>query len=307
MLLFRWVQTNYQGHSSKSGVYQIRNLNNGRVYIGSAKCFRVRKQQHVASLKRTTHHNKYLQHDFNKCGEEMFIFEVLEVVEGEQVDRILIEQTKLDSLYDNQDACYNFKKQAIYINGELISAGLSTLESKKKRSESAKRMWKQETHRVKIREAMKPYRDEQVINLNKYREEALKAASKTNAKHYGKLIDPEGTVFDITNMQKFCDDRKLDRRCMTQVLKGNIPSYYGWRTYKLETIGVPYVTNKNHRQKQFKLLGPDGHVYSDTNIANFAKTHNISKENLSAVIRGIRKHHKGWSLCDEAQLLTESI
>lgn len=300
------MQTNYNGHSSKSGVYQIRNLTNGRVYVGSAKRFKQRYSEHVKSLGKGTHHNKFLQHDFNKCGSDEFIFEVLEVIEGTQADRILVEQIKLDLLYDNQDTCYNFQKKAIYISGELISAGLSTLESKKKRSESAKRMWQDETHREKVHQAMTPYREEQIKTLYKYREEALKKASSVNAKHYGIILDPSGNIHDITNMQKFCDERKLDRRCMTQVLHGKIPSYYGWRTYNPDLVGSSYISNKNHRQTEFKLLSPDGVVYSDKNIASFAKKHGLGKENLSAVLRRRRKQHKGWTLYVENELLTAS-
>lgn len=299
------MQTNYYGQSNKSGVYQIRNLNNGRVYIGSAKLFSGRCQQHLYSLGKGTHYNKFLQNDFNKCGTDAFIFEVLEVVEGDKANRILVEQTKLDQLYDNQDMCYNFQRKAIYVNSGSISNGLLKEETRKKLSDASKRMWQDPTHREKLRRAMKPYRDEQIKNLDKYREQAVKNAAAVNAKHYGKVIDPEGTLFDIANMQKFCDIRNLDRRCMTQVLRGEIPSYYGWRTYAENLVGIPYISNKSHRERRFKLIGPDGAVYDDCNIAAFAKKHNLNKENLSAVIRGKRKRCKGWMLFVESQSIDQ--
>lgn len=102
----------YNGYSNASGVYHISNKINRRIYIGSAKSFKVRYQQHIKSLEKGTHHNKFLQHDFNKCGTDAFVFEVLEVVEGEQADRLLVEQKYVDIYHDNQDSCYNFKKQA---------------------------------------------------------------------------------------------------------------------------------------------------------------------------------------------------
>lgn len=107
------METNYNGHSNKSGIYQIRNLNNGRVYVGSAKLFSGRCHQHLYSLRRGTHHNKYLQHDFNKCGEEAFVFEVLEVVQSsKQEDRLIVEQQHIDKHNDKQ-TCYNLRKEVV--------------------------------------------------------------------------------------------------------------------------------------------------------------------------------------------------
>lgn len=298
------METIYNGHSLKSGVYQIRNLNNGRVYIGSAKRFKQRYSDHIKSLIKGTHHNKYLQNDFNKCGPDAFVFEVLEVVEGEQSNRILVEQVKLDVLYDNQDMCYNFQKKAVYTNGESISIGLSNPESKKIRSENAKKMWQDEVHRIKVRNAMEPYREEQIKTLNKHREDALKKAVDMNSKYHGKVIDQYGNVHEIFNLKKFSEIHDLNCATLHKVVYGINHSHKGWRAYKPELDGVAYVQNKSHRQKNFILVGPDGLIYRDKNIASFAAMHNLNKENLSAVIRGIRKRHKGWTLYVENQLLT---
>lgn len=139
------MQTNYKEHSNKSGVYQILNTTNGRVYIGSAKMFKTRYNHHIVSLCKGTHHNKYLQNDFNKCSKEAFIFEVLEVVEGEQSDRLLIEQSYIDVHYDNQDGCYNFKKETVASSRSCFSKDPKA--TKEKRSESAKKMWADEEYR----------------------------------------------------------------------------------------------------------------------------------------------------------------
>lgn len=63
----------------KSGVYQIRNLVNGKIYIGSSKNLKNRKcHDHLNTLKRNKHQNNYLQNAFNKYGEDNFIFEIIE-------------------------------------------------------------------------------------------------------------------------------------------------------------------------------------------------------------------------------------
>lgn len=69
---------------NKSGIYQIRNLVNNKIYIGSAEEFYRRKNyEHFYSLKRNKHVNRKLQRAYNKYGEQNFIFEIIEFVEDE--------------------------------------------------------------------------------------------------------------------------------------------------------------------------------------------------------------------------------
>lgn len=128
------MNTNYNGHSRKSGIYQIRNLINGKVYIGSAKRFKSRFAHHLNSLSKGTHHNKHLQGAFNRDGSGAFIFEVLEVVEGEQTDRLLVEQKHLDSYQESWENCYNFKKQSKAVPRSCCSNNPE--ETQKKRKET---------------------------------------------------------------------------------------------------------------------------------------------------------------------------
>lgn len=62
-----------------SGIYQIRNLVNGKRYIGSAKCFRKRWASHRSSLRKNQHSSRHLQNSWNKNGEGAFAFEVIEL------------------------------------------------------------------------------------------------------------------------------------------------------------------------------------------------------------------------------------
>lgn len=66
---------------SNSGIYTIRNTANGKMYVGSALNLARRKSQHKWRLVRGTHHSPKLQAAWNKHGEQLFAFEVLEVVE----------------------------------------------------------------------------------------------------------------------------------------------------------------------------------------------------------------------------------
>lgn len=65
-------------------IYRITNMANGKFYIGSADSFARREWQHKYALRRNEHKNPHLQASWNKHGEEMFVFEVVEQIpEGE--------------------------------------------------------------------------------------------------------------------------------------------------------------------------------------------------------------------------------
>lgn len=76
----------------KSGVYQIKNIVNGKRYIGSSSDLQARRRYHFGRLRRGVHSNAYLQHSFDKYGEKAFVFEILEFVE---IDKLLISEQKL--------------------------------------------------------------------------------------------------------------------------------------------------------------------------------------------------------------------
>lgn len=62
-----------------SGIYQIRNLLNGKRYTGSACKFRGRWHNHRSQLRRGIHGNVKLQNAWAKAGEQSFSFEVIEL------------------------------------------------------------------------------------------------------------------------------------------------------------------------------------------------------------------------------------
>ncbi len=81
--------------SGVSGIYQIRCLANGKVYVGSAVDLKARWKAHCGLLSRGNHHSVILQNAWTKHGADQFVFEVLEIV-GNKADLIRIEQEYLD-------------------------------------------------------------------------------------------------------------------------------------------------------------------------------------------------------------------
>ena len=80
---------------NKSGIYQIINLINEKIYIGSAIKFRKRWNLHKLQLRKNIHENRHLQAAWNKYGEESFSFEILEYVEKQFL--LLIEQQYINT------------------------------------------------------------------------------------------------------------------------------------------------------------------------------------------------------------------
>ena len=63
-----------------SGIYIIRNLDNGKFYIGSSKNVTLRWRKHRSELRGGCHGNSMLQRAWTKHGEDSFSFEMLESV-----------------------------------------------------------------------------------------------------------------------------------------------------------------------------------------------------------------------------------
>ena len=116
----------------KSGIYQIRNLVNGKVYVGSAVNLHIRRKTHLYDLRHQKHPNQKLQRAYNKYGEKSFIFEIIEIIEDKSklVER---EQFYIDNLNVIKEG-YNICP----IAGSQLGAKRSE-ESKKRMSEAQRR------------------------------------------------------------------------------------------------------------------------------------------------------------------------
>ena len=87
---------NIIGTYKKSGIYKIVNLMTEQVYVGSSKDMGKRLSGHYKALLANKHPSKYLQHSWNKYGERMFVAEVIEFCQIENL--IVKEQYWIDTL-----------------------------------------------------------------------------------------------------------------------------------------------------------------------------------------------------------------
>ena len=126
------------------GIYKIENLINGKVYVGSSVDVEKRRYHHFYEMKKGIHKNEYLQRVFDKYGESIFEFFVLEEVGNTD---ILLEREDfwINSFRANdREFGYNIRKFAENNLGFRHSE-----ESKRKMSESQKgekSVWWGRTH-----------------------------------------------------------------------------------------------------------------------------------------------------------------
>lgn len=139
-----------------SGIYQIKNLINGKIYIGSSRYIKSRLSSHKRDLIRNRHDNSYLQAAWNKYGEATFEFSKLEVVNNfddlEKREQFWIDWTQCYK----RNIGYNLRTIANNNGGISYNIGRKhTLEARLKMSISLKGRIKSEELRKSISERQK--------------------------------------------------------------------------------------------------------------------------------------------------------
>ena len=80
---------------STSGIYAIRHLASGKMYIGSAVNIFKRWGEHRRALTGGEHHSRYLARAWMRYGPDAFVWEILQLIEN-PADLIRVEQEYLD-------------------------------------------------------------------------------------------------------------------------------------------------------------------------------------------------------------------
>ena len=123
-------------------IYQIKNSETGKCYIGQTTDFKRRKREHLNELRKHKHSNLYLQNAFDKYGEDCFEFTILEECDKEQAN-------EREIFWLN-----NFGGFASYDNYNLCQAGGAKGISEETREKLRSKTVSEETRR-KMSEAKK--------------------------------------------------------------------------------------------------------------------------------------------------------
>jgi len=171
-----------------SGVYQISNTLNGKVYVGGSVNIRTRLMGHFRSLRRGSHHSQKLQRAWEKYGEETFSVSVLEKVSPEGVEQS--EQKWLDRLRPHTTG-YN-----ICPKGRIRIGIPHTPETRAKISRAMSGRKLSESHVEQIRERMRghvhsPDALRRITDAATGKKHTAETKKKIGAAHRGKTVSAE--------------------------------------------------------------------------------------------------------------------
>lgn len=325
----------YQGNSLKSGVYKITNILNGRIYIGSAKEFKERWKQHRYALKNNKHSNKFLQADYNKCGEDAFKFEVLVVTNSDKQERLFLEEQYISQFYDKGENCYNLCSRAISREGAVSNNPLST---KEKMSISMKEAWKTMPEETKQRRSKlisaaltTPEAKERIKKKwedQNYREKMKKFSAQNGGWNKGikfpQYSDSNHPMYGKKHSQQTIDKikntiKELDRKPWNKGVTGyKMPPCSDQKREKLKIAHTGKILTEETKNKisenrkgknagrnstsakvyeGFTLLSPDGTTYNRIEcLTEFAKDNNLNMKCLWKLIKGKLKSSQGWKI-----------
>ena len=171
------------------GIYQIRNIINEHIYIGSSHNIEERFKRHKRDLYNQTHHSIYLQRAYNKYGINNFVYEIIEEVyiEKDLLDREQYYIDKLNPQYNVSTKATNcvlcgvqngmYGKQSAFKGKshtesakQRIAQGhvgiTRSIESRQKQSESLKQYYSSHDSKLKGRKT-KPMSKEDKLKRSK--------------------------------------------------------------------------------------------------------------------------------------------
>lgn len=122
-----------------NGIYIIKNTIDSRVYIGECKNFYKRYGRHKSNLLNNKHCNIKLQNFVNTYGIDTLIFDILEVVDENRIDREIEYIKQYDSINSGFNIILDSRTMA-HINNTMRKEGTSKLKGIKRDPEFCKKV-----------------------------------------------------------------------------------------------------------------------------------------------------------------------
>lgn len=108
------LRREYKERKKPAGIFQVRNLTNGKVLLGSSLNIEGPLNAHKFMLTIGRHRNETLQEDWHRFGPDQFAFEILELVAVKddpnfnvEDELTLLEQIWIEKLQPYGDRGYN--------------------------------------------------------------------------------------------------------------------------------------------------------------------------------------------------------
>ncbi len=215
------------------GIYEIVNLADGRAtaYVGSSLDIKKRWGEHVRLLRRGQHNNPRLQNAWNKYGEGVFSFCVLEQV-ADRESLLGREQGFLDRAFEVGDT-YNIVEDARCPPSRLGKApwnkGKTGIpeETRRRLIESHTGHRHTEEHKRKTSASMM---GKQNALGYKHTEEAKRKMDAARARPYPAFVHRKtrAVILAGRNLKAMCERHGLDDAHMCNVKNGKVASHKGW-------------------------------------------------------------------------------
>ena len=90
-------------------IYCIESKINNKKYIGQTTDFSARKRSHISDLRNNKHKNTYLQHSWNKYGEDNFDFYIIKECSESELDEL---ERYYISYFNTMDSCFGFNRES---------------------------------------------------------------------------------------------------------------------------------------------------------------------------------------------------
>lgn len=111
------IKDKYKEMKFKIGVFQLRNIDNHKIYVESSTDLVAIWNRHRFQLKNGLHPNIYLQKEWSEFGEKKFIFEILSEIKQDDAKTTdyrkevkQLETMFIEELQPFDDNGYNIKK-----------------------------------------------------------------------------------------------------------------------------------------------------------------------------------------------------
>ena len=311
----------------KSGIYSIKNIITGKLYVGSTVKFQERWTRHLSDLNNKKHANKHLQNSFNKHGEFVFTFHILEEVEFNS-NLIEREQHWIDFL--NPD--YNMCKQAgrppvVEWTDEMRIKHKETMRNRVLSAESKQRMVdaltrgrisyfarpKEERleHGRKIGDALRGRKLSEAHRIKcglarlgtTLTEEHKQTIRLANSNSYI-IVSPTLERYEVNDgLFTFAKQHSLNESALAHVARGDYKHHKGWQCFLAENFTEDNVQDSS----TFKLKGetvyivtrPDGEEESTTNLYEYARQYNLDGSALRKVATGKLPQYKKYRIREE--------
>lgn len=233
-----------------SGIYQIRNVVNNKVYIGQAINVFRRLSEHCDDLIQNKHFNRHLQRSFNKYKSENFEYSIICSV---PVDQLNLAEKAAIYMFTSTNPLFGFNKT---FGGE---GGSPTEEIKKKMSiarsgENHPLFGKHHSEETKMKISLahigisagennpmfgKKHSEETRRKMSNDRkgktlsEEHRRKMSVSRSKITWKIITPTEQILIIKNLNQFCKNNNLSSSRMSEVCAGKRKQHKGYRIEKV--------------------------------------------------------------------------